>query len=138
VSEEDQLKGYGPDVQVDEVRTYLVEAGLTEITQRVIQEESTTWNRPQFEAILDEAIDLKHRGELEVVVFPRTDRLARKWDAFGYYIGMLAGKALRFILPGRRPLPPMIRCRQPCCFSMALKPMPMPTLSGQTRAGGVG
>ena len=94
VSEEDQLKGYGPDVQADEVRAYLVEAGLTEVTQRVIQEESTTWNRPQFEVILDEAIGLKHRGELEAVVFPRTDRLARKWDAFGYYIGMLRREGL--------------------------------------------
>ena len=34
VSEEDGLKGYGPDVQADEVRAYLVEAKLTEVAQR--------------------------------------------------------------------------------------------------------
>ena len=61
VSEEDQLKGYGPDVQADEVRTYLSQVGLEEIGHRVIQEESTTGDRPQFEVVLDEAIGLKRR-----------------------------------------------------------------------------
>ena len=36
VSEEDQLKGYGLEVQADEVRVYLMDAGLTEVAQRVI------------------------------------------------------------------------------------------------------
>ena len=56
VSQEDQVKGYGTDVQADDVRAYLSEAGLTEVRCRKIQEESITWDRPQFEAILDEAI----------------------------------------------------------------------------------
>jgi DNA invertase Pin-like site-specific DNA recombinase len=94
VSEEDQLRGYGPDVQADEVQAYLHEAGLEEIGRKVVQEESTTWARPQFEAVLDEAIDLKRRGELDAVAFPRTDRLARKWDAFGYYLGKLRREGL--------------------------------------------
>lgn len=94
VSEEDQLRGYGPDVQAAEVQAYLAGAGLTQVDCRTVQEESTTWDRPKFEAILDEAIDLKRRGELEAVVFPRTDRLARKWDAFGYYLGKLRREGL--------------------------------------------
>jgi DNA invertase Pin-like site-specific DNA recombinase len=106
VSEEDQLKGYGPDAQADEVRDYLVEAGLVEVDCRAIQEESTTWNRPQFEAALEEAIDLKRRGNLEAVVFPRTDRLARKWDAFGYYLGKLRREGLEVHFARERTLAP--------------------------------
>jgi len=94
VSEEDQLRGYGPDVQAAEAQAYLSEADLTEVGSKTIQEESTTWDRPQFEGIVDEIIDLKRRGELEAVVFPRTDRLARKWDAFGYYLGKLRREGL--------------------------------------------
>ena len=89
VSEEDQLRGYRPDVQAAEVQAYLSQAGLAEVDLRTIQDESTTWDRPLFEAVLDEVIDRKRKGELEAVVFPRTDRLARNWDAFGYYLGKL-------------------------------------------------
>lgn len=94
ISEEDQLKGYGPDVQSAETGSYLSETGLTEVARRFVQEESTTWNRPEFEAVLDEAIAMKRQGQLEAVVFPRTDRLARKWDAFGYYLGKLRREGL--------------------------------------------
>jgi hypothetical protein len=118
VSEEDQLKGYGPDVQGEHVDGYLLEAGLLEHVRRVINEESTTWNRPRFEAILTEAIDMHARGEIVGIVFPRRNRLARYGSAGGYYLGLLdrAGLEIHFAKEGRKYEP-----RDPDSFDWVMK-----------------
>ena len=87
VSEEDQIKGYGPEVQASEVATYLGQAGLIEICRRVIQEESTTWDRPKFDFVLSEVISMKRRGDVDAIVFPRRNRLARFGSAGAYFLG---------------------------------------------------
>lgn len=104
VSEEDQLKGYGPDVQSEQVERYLPEADLVEKERRVINEESTSWNRPRFEAILNEAVALYEKGEIAGVVFPRRNRLARYGSAGAYYLGLLdrTGLEIHFAKESRK------------------------------------
>jgi len=61
VSAEDQLKGYGPDVQwEDDILPNAPILGLTvdDKYQRVIQESATGWERSKFEAAVREAMAL--------------------------------------------------------------------------------
>jgi hypothetical protein len=80
VSAEDQLKGYGPDVQwFDDIIPNAPLLGLEvgETLRRVIQEPATTWERSKFEGVVREALDFYHRGEVEALLFPRVDRETR-------------------------------------------------------------
>lgn len=62
--------------------------------EETIWEESTGWDRPKFETLLHRVIDLHREGKVDAIVFPRTDRLARLGDAFGYYLGLLRKEGL--------------------------------------------
>ncbi len=80
VSAEDQLKGYGPDVQwEDDVLPAAQLLGLTvsETYRRVIQESATGYERTKFEAAVREALALYDRGEINALLFPRVDRETR-------------------------------------------------------------
>jgi site-specific DNA recombinase len=80
VSAEDQLKGYGPDVQwEDDVIPAAQLLGLTvsETNRRVIQESATGYERTKFEAAVREALALYNRGEINTLLFPRVDRETR-------------------------------------------------------------
>ena len=80
VSREDQLRGYGPDAQwEDDVLPNAGTLGLQvdEHFRRIIQEPATDWNRPKFEEIVNEAINLHHAGQCQALLFPRVDRETR-------------------------------------------------------------
>jgi len=80
VSAEDQLKGYGPDVQwEDDILPVATELGLTvsETYRRVIQESATGWERTKFEAAIREALALYDHGDIDALLFPRVDRETR-------------------------------------------------------------
>ena len=80
VSSQDQLKGYGPDVQwLDDVLPNAPILGLevSEQYKRVIQESATTWERPKFEGLMREALALYAKKEIEALLFPRVDRESR-------------------------------------------------------------
>ena len=80
VSAEDQLKGYGPDVQwFDDVLPNAPLLGLevNEALRREIQEPATSWERSIFESAVREALVFYHRGLVEVLLFPRVDRETR-------------------------------------------------------------
>ncbi|MFQ5933532.1 MAG: recombinase family protein [Dehalococcoidia bacterium] len=80
VSAEDQLKGYGPDVQwFEDVLPIAPQLGLEvdEKFKRVIQEPATRWDREKFEVAVREGMALFARGEIEALLFPRVDRETR-------------------------------------------------------------
>ncbi|MFC2032625.1 recombinase family protein, partial [Chloroflexota bacterium] len=80
VSGKDQLKGNGLDAQwEDDVLPNAPVLGLevSEEYRWVIQESASGWNRPKFEAAVNEAIELHKRGEIQTVLFPRVDRETR-------------------------------------------------------------
>ncbi|HUX48206.1 MAG TPA: recombinase family protein [Dehalococcoidia bacterium] len=80
VSAEDQLKGYGPDVQwEDDILPVAPELDLkvSETYRRVIQESATGWQRTKFEAAIREALALYHHGDIDALLFPRVDRETR-------------------------------------------------------------
>ncbi|MFC1861565.1 recombinase family protein [Chloroflexota bacterium] len=80
VSGKDQLKGNGLDAQwEDDVLPNAPVLGL-EVNEKyrwVIQESASGWNRPKFEAAVNEAIELHKRGKIQAVLFPRVDRETR-------------------------------------------------------------
>lgn len=80
VSREDQLKGYGPDVQwFDDVLSNAPTLGLevSEELRRVIQEPATGWDREIFQGAVREALHHYQNGEVTVLLFPRVDRETR-------------------------------------------------------------
>jgi site-specific DNA recombinase len=80
VSAEDQLKGYGPDVQwEDDIIPALPFLGLTvnESDRRIIQESATSWERTKFEAAVREGLALHENGQIDDLLFPRVDRETR-------------------------------------------------------------
>ena len=80
VSSQDQLKGYGPDVQwFDDVipNAQLLGLEVSEKYRRVIQESATTWERAKFEGLMREALTLYKKDEIEALLFPRVDRETR-------------------------------------------------------------
>lgn len=80
VSSQDQLKGYGPDVQwEDDVIPNAALLGLevSDKYRRVIQERATTWERAKFEGLMREALSLYQNNEIEALLFPRVDRETR-------------------------------------------------------------
>ncbi|MEK7874490.1 MAG: recombinase family protein, partial [Chloroflexota bacterium] len=80
VSHEDQLRGYGPEVQwTDDVLPYARFLGVIvdERHRRVIQESATGWDRPRFEAAVEEALQLHRASQIGGVFFPRVDRETR-------------------------------------------------------------
>ncbi|MFC1979944.1 recombinase family protein [Chloroflexota bacterium] len=80
VSSEDQLKGYGPDVQWEDdivPNSPLLGLEVDESYRRVIQESATSWERTKFEAAVREAISLYTSGKIQALVFPRVDRETR-------------------------------------------------------------
>ncbi|MFC1933987.1 recombinase family protein [Chloroflexota bacterium] len=80
VSGEDQLKGYGPDVQWRyDIVPIAPELGLEvdKSRMRVIQESATGWDRTKWESIVREAMELFRKGEIEALMFPRVDRETR-------------------------------------------------------------
>lgn len=97
VSTEDQIKGYGFDIQWDQVSSFIESQGLVlpeGLVERV-QETSTTWDRDRFEAILHKAISLRKDGLIEWVILPRVDRFARNMEAAGFYLGQLRRAGLK-------------------------------------------
>ena len=80
VSGQDQLKGYGPDVQWFEdviPNAPLLGLEVSEKYRRVIQERATTWERAKFEGLMREALTLYQKNEIEALLFPRVDRETR-------------------------------------------------------------
>lgn len=80
VSAEDQLKGYGPDVQWFEdilPNAPLLGLEVSETLRRVIQEPATSWERSKFESAVREALDFYNRRLVEALLFPRVDRETR-------------------------------------------------------------
>ena len=80
VSGQDQLNGYGPDVQwEDDVLLNAPSLGLETRVEyrRVMQETATGWSRELFEAIVREGLALYHKGEVQAMLFPRVDRETR-------------------------------------------------------------
>jgi DNA invertase Pin-like site-specific DNA recombinase len=80
VSSQDQLKGYGPNVQwFDDVipNAPLLGLEVSEKYRRVIQESATTWERTKFEGLMREALTLYQNNEIEALLFPRVDRETR-------------------------------------------------------------
>jgi hypothetical protein len=80
VSAEDQLRGYGPDVQwFDDVLPNAPQLGLEveEGLRAVIQESATGWDRGRFEAAVREALRLYEQGAVAALLFPRVDRETR-------------------------------------------------------------
>jgi len=80
VSAQDQLQGYGPDIQWEkDVLLNAPSLGLEPSTQyrRIIQERATGWDREVFERAVREGLAVYHRGEVEAMLFPRVDRETR-------------------------------------------------------------
>ncbi len=80
VSGRDQLKGNGPDAQWEDhvlPNAPVLDLEVNEEYRCVIQESASGWNRPKFEAVVNEAIELHRRGEIQAVLFPRVDRETR-------------------------------------------------------------
>jgi len=80
VSGQDQLNGYGPDVQwEDDVLLKASSLGLETPVEyrRIMQETATGWNREIFEDIVREGLALYHKGEVQAMLFPRVDRETR-------------------------------------------------------------
>lgn len=80
VSAQDQLRGYGADVQwEDDVLMNAPLLGLQPSVEhrRIIQEAATDWDRRLFEATVREGLSLYHNGEVQAMLFPRVDRETR-------------------------------------------------------------
>jgi len=80
VSAEDQLRGYGPEVQwSDDIlpAAPVLGLGVSENYRRVLQESATGWERPLFEAAVREAMSLYQVGRVQALLFPRVDRETR-------------------------------------------------------------
>jgi len=80
LSTQDQLKGYGADVQwEDDILSNVPSLGLSvnETNRRVIQESATGWERTKFEAAVRESLSLYQNGQIEALLFPRVDRETR-------------------------------------------------------------
>lgn len=80
VSKEDQLKGYGPDVQwFDDVlpNAPILSLEVGEELRRVIQEPATGWDREKFQEAVREALRLYGEGKVQALLFPRVDRETR-------------------------------------------------------------
>ena len=80
VSAQDQLHGYGPDIQWEkDVLLSASSLGLEPSIQyrRVIQERATDWDRELFERAVREGLALYQKGEVEAMLFPRVDRETR-------------------------------------------------------------
>jgi site-specific DNA recombinase len=80
VSSEDQLKGYGPEVQWEDdilPNASLLGLEVNEEFKRVIQESATGWERTKFEASVREAVQLYKHGQVQALLFPRVDRETR-------------------------------------------------------------
>ncbi|MDP2953161.1 MAG: recombinase family protein, partial [Chloroflexota bacterium] len=80
VSAEDQLRGYGPDVQwFDDVLPNAPLLGLEvdESLRAIIQESATGWDREQFQEAVRGALRLYKEGKVEALLFPRVDRETR-------------------------------------------------------------
>jgi len=80
VSAQDQLKGYGADVQwEDDILLNAPSLGLESSIEyrRIIQEPATGWDRELFESAVREGLALYHKGEVQAMLFPRVDRETR-------------------------------------------------------------
>jgi len=98
LSTQDQLKGYGAEVQwEDDVLSNAPLLGLSvsETNRRVIQESATSWERTKFEAAVREVLSLYQNGQVEALLFPRVDRETR----FLFGSVSLLSEALRAGLP---------------------------------------
>lgn len=80
LSTQDQLKGYGADVQWEDdvlLNAPLIGLSVDEANRRVIQESATGWERTKFEAAVREALSLYQQGKIDALLFPRVDRETR-------------------------------------------------------------
>jgi len=80
VSGEDQLRGYGPDVQwFDDVLPNAPLLGLEVCEERrvIIQEPATGWDREIFQRAVHRALELYQEGKVSALLFPRVDRETR-------------------------------------------------------------
>jgi len=85
-------EGYGFATQRDDCERFELKKGLEVVKEHLLVESSSSWNREQFQTILNEAIT--ERKEVPSIVFPRVDRFARNLEAAGYYLGMLRQNGL--------------------------------------------
>lgn len=80
VSGEDQLRGYGPDVQwYEDILSAAPLLGL-EVSEKfkvVIQETATSWDRDKFREAVQHAMRLHREGKVAALLFPRVDRETR-------------------------------------------------------------
>lgn len=111
VSAQDQLKGYGPDVQwEDDVLGNAPSLGLEPTTEyrRIIQESATGWGRELFEATVREGLALFHKGEVEAMLFPRVDRESRfVFGSFSLLVEVVRNGMPAFFARDRFRLDPM-------------------------------
>ena len=80
LSTQDQLKGYGADVQWEDdvlLNAPLLGLSVNETNRRVIQESATGWERTKFEAAVREVLSLYQNEQIEAMLFPRVDRETR-------------------------------------------------------------
>ena len=80
VSAEDQLRGYGPDVQWFEdvlPSASTLDLAVSEELRAIIQEPATGWDREKFQQAIHKALQLYHKGEIDALIFARVDRETR-------------------------------------------------------------
>ena len=98
LSTQDQLKGYGAEVQWEDdvlLNAPLLGLSVSETNRRVIQESATSWERTKFETAVREVLSLYQNGQVEALLFPRVDRETR----FLFGSVSLLSEALRAGLP---------------------------------------
>jgi len=86
-SRETLTEGFGFDNQREVCEQFEAKHNLLMVKEHQLVENSTTWNRDRFEAIIDEAI--MEKDETPWFILPRVDRFARNGEAAGYYLGLL-------------------------------------------------
>ena len=78
LSTQAQRSGHGRERQEQlEIRVFAKELGGEIVHTRELIEGATVFDRPQFEALLREAIDLKRAGEIDGLIFGSVERLSR-------------------------------------------------------------
>jgi site-specific DNA recombinase len=73
-----QARGHGRARQEElEIRAYAEELGATIVDTWQIEERATIFDRPQFQAVLDRAAEMKRQGLMDGVILASVDRLSR-------------------------------------------------------------
>ena len=67
----------GLDDQRREISDFAAKSGLEIIDWKTVVESASRWDRPQWEAKIDEVIEQHDRGEIDAIIFHRFDRETR-------------------------------------------------------------